>query len=143
MSNSDSSKNGSKDQVHRQRWTHHICHEIQYDDRRTFEVMPSGADGELPQTNGKLLIRNKTSSCSSQSLVIRDFEQQVKIRGRPNRVGLWCPFIKVLLGQMRRRQSPNRGLFSDNTTYIQRKVRLNDLAKCRSFILTRSIKSAL
>ena len=38
---------------------------IQYDDRRTFEVMPSGADGELPQINGKLIIRNKTSSCLS------------------------------------------------------------------------------
>jgi hypothetical protein len=38
---------------------------IQFDDRITFEVMPSGADGELPQTNGKLIIRNKTSSCLS------------------------------------------------------------------------------
>ena len=28
--------------------------------------MPSGADGELPQTNGKLIIRNKTSSCLSE-----------------------------------------------------------------------------
>jgi hypothetical protein len=51
--------------VHRKRWTHHICQQIRYDDRRTFEVMPSGADGELPQTNRKLIIRNKTSSCLS------------------------------------------------------------------------------